>query len=99
MRGDPLNSGATGRIVTVFIVFALGVGVGDVGLASDHAPAAEPVEMESDVASDAKIRGVELGEYRIRAYYPVEAQKSTVRFVLYAAVASDNCAEVQRMGE
>jgi hypothetical protein len=51
------------------------------------------------VASNAKIRGIELGVYRIRAHYPVEAQKSVVRFVLHAAVATEHFAEAERIVE
>lgn len=36
--------------------------------------------------SDAESNGIKLGEFKIRTDYPVEAQKCTVRFVLYAAV-------------
>jgi hypothetical protein len=70
--------------------------------ASGHGSHAEPgpddAEVE-DVASDVKIRGVGLGEYRIRANYPVEAQKSTVTFALHAAVASERFSEAQRLIE
>jgi hypothetical protein len=95
--------------LTSVAYFALGVG-GTV-LASDHdsdhgsAPvdghgrATATVEFDSELLKDAKIRGLELGEYRIRAYYPVESQKSTVRFVLHAAVASERLAEAERMVE
>lgn len=37
-----------------------------------------------------------MGEYQIRSYYPVEAQKSTVHFVLYASVQNERFAAVQR---
>lgn len=47
--------------------------------------------------SGLKTRGIELGDFRIRAYYPVAAQKSTVRFVLYAAVDSDHYEEIQHL--
>ena len=33
-----------------------------------------------------KSNGVELGQFKIRSDYPAEAQKSTVRFILHAAV-------------
>jgi hypothetical protein len=35
---------------------------------------------------DVKSNGVELGQFKIRSDYPAEAQKSTVRFILHAAV-------------
>jgi hypothetical protein len=71
----------------------------DISFAGSHGPAQDAIELDIDLAVDAKIRGVELGEYRIRAYYPVDAQKSTVRFVLHAAVASERFVETQRMVE
>jgi hypothetical protein len=42
---------------------------------------------------------VELGEYRVRANYPVEAQKSTVKFVLFGVVPSEQFDEAQRLME
>jgi hypothetical protein len=47
--------------------------------------------------SGLKTRGIELGEYRVRTYYPVDAQKSTVQFALHVAVASEKYAEMQRI--
>lgn len=58
-----------------------------------HAAAAEE---EIDLSSEFKTLGVELGSYEIRAYYPVQAQKSTVRFTLHASVASEHYAETKR---
>jgi hypothetical protein len=49
--------------------------------------------------SGLKTRGIDLGEYRIRAYYPVDAQKSTVRFVLHVAVASEHYDRMQRLAD
>ncbi|MEX2307639.1 MAG: hypothetical protein WD738_08610 [Pirellulales bacterium] len=80
------------------IAVALVMAFDEVGFASNGAHA-ESAEAESDVASDAKVRGIDLGEFRIRSYYPVEAQKSTVRFVMYAGVASEHFAEAQGMVE
>jgi hypothetical protein len=83
--------------VSAVAFVASGIGFANVGIAGGHGHSAKAVEADSALASDAKIRGLELGEYRIRAYYPVEAQKSTVRFVLHAAVATENFAEAQRV--
>jgi hypothetical protein len=58
---------------------------------STESPAAEE--------SGSKIRGIEVGEFKIRTDYPVEAQKSTVRFTLFAAVQGEQFAEMQRMVE
>jgi hypothetical protein len=73
-------------------------------LASGHS---SPTEADSGAdphaaaaaAAGVKIRGVELGEYKIRANYPVEAQKSTVTFVLHATVASERYDEARRLVE
>jgi hypothetical protein len=47
--------------------------------------------------SGLKNRGIELGEYRVRTHYPVDAQKSTVQFALHVAVASEQYAEMQKL--
>lgn len=62
-----------------------------------HGEAAEDDDIE--IGAEFKTRGFELGEFRIRAYYPVEAQKSTVTFILFASVASDRYAEVKQLAE
>jgi hypothetical protein len=59
----------------------------------------EPAEADAAEPSSSGINGIELGEFTIRSDYPVEAQKSTVRFVLYAAVKSDRSAEMRRLVE
>lgn len=56
--------------------------------------AAEPALPE---AKPDEIRGVELGNFRIRSDYPAEAQKSTVRFRLYAAVRGDKLASMYHL--
>ena len=78
--------------------------------ASGHAPAeahggghgdghgaAEPAADVWDDSLGIKNRGVDLGEYHIRAYYPVQAQKSTVRFVLHAQVPAERYQEVSQV--
>jgi hypothetical protein len=50
-------------------------------------------------ASDSPIRGVSLGEFSIRAYYPIEAKRSTVTFTLYAIVPSENSADFRSLLE
>jgi hypothetical protein len=55
----------------------------------DNSHGETETEAESDDAAGAKTRGLELGEFRIRAYYPVQAQKSMVRFVLFATVSGE----------
>jgi hypothetical protein len=49
--------------------------------------------------SDVKSSGVKLGEFKIRSDYPAEAQKSTVRFVIYASVAADRLGQLKRLSE
>jgi hypothetical protein len=49
--------------------------------------------------SDVKSSGVKLGEFKIRSDYPAEAQKSTVRFVIYATVAADHLGQLKRLTE
>lgn len=44
-----------------------------------------------------EIRGVEIGDYRIRSDYPAEAQKCTVRFILYVSVRGDKLAKMDRL--
>lgn len=66
-------------------------------LAGGHGPVAAADEHEDVDYSDAKIRGINLGEFHIRAYYPIEAQKSSVRFVMYAAVASERFEETRAL--
>jgi hypothetical protein len=48
-------------------------------------------------ASDAESNGIKLGEFKVRTDYPVEAQKCTVRFVLYASVNKERLAELRRL--
>jgi hypothetical protein len=63
------------------------------GHSSGHgAPAEDPIDY-----GDLKCRGIGLGEFRIRAHYPVDAQKSTVQFKLHASVASEHFADIQHI--
>jgi hypothetical protein len=54
---------------------------------------------EAEAGSDANANGILLGEYRVRAEYPVEAQKITVRFVLYATAPAEHSAEMRELVE
>jgi hypothetical protein len=47
--------------------------------------------------TELEIHGIKLGEFKIRSDYPAEAQKSTVRFVLYAAVKEDRQTDMERV--
>ncbi len=81
------------------IVCLILLGLSGASFAKDHAnePAAAVASVKPEAGPDN--RGVELGQYRIRSYYPVDAQKSTVRFTLYATVKDDHLAELQRLVE
>jgi len=67
--------------------------------AGAHAEAEAEAEEEMDIPADVKTRGIDLGEFRIHSHYPVDAQKSTVRFVLYASVATERYAEMKGLVE
>ena len=85
-------------IIRRLIICTTALAVCGEAFASGHAK--EPaVESTVSVDPDAAIQGISLGEYRIRSYYPVDAQKSTVRFTLYASVKKENYAAVQRLVE
>src|SRR5215208_6963846 len=69
--------------------------------------AAEPAAAEADVVAESAaeapsgktIHGLSLGDYRIRSYYQVDAQKGTIRFSLFATVKDENFGEMQRLVE
>jgi hypothetical protein len=60
---------------------------------------AEHVAAPADADAGKAIHGITLGDYRIRSYYQVDAQKSTVRFTLYATVKDEHYADMQRLVE
>jgi hypothetical protein len=75
-------------------------------MASDHgsghgsghgaAPAhAEPQAVDPNTNS----RGIDLGKYLIRSHYPVQAQKSIVRFALFATTQEDRLADMRALAE
>jgi hypothetical protein len=68
------------------------------GASFANEPATAPAaESSAKAGSVAELHGVSLGKYRIRSYYPVDAQKSTVQFTLYAAVTDEHYAETQQL--
>ncbi len=85
-------------------VCAVGVVLGIVGVssASDHGghdahgSFAQQAVPESSAFEN---RGIELGEFRIRVYYPAEAQKSKVAFRLHAIVDKERFSESQELFE
>jgi hypothetical protein len=66
--------------------------------ASHEKPAGEYGPENSD-APRIGTNGVELGEFAVRSYYPVEAQKSTVHFVLVVSGKPEQRAELQEYVE
>ena len=64
--------------------------------ASSHGGDASNKAGEEEV-SRSEMCGIEMGEFSIRSDYPAEAQKSTIRFTLYAAVKSDRLASTNRI--
>ncbi len=71
-------------------------GANEHGGHDEHGSASKPIVPESSAFST---RGVELGEYRIRAYYAAEGQKSKVGFTLYAIVDKERFAESEEIFE
>lgn len=86
--------------IRAVIALAIAMASGGACLASGHGAASHD-EAEADVESDdaltAKTRGIEIGEFRIRAYYPVQAQKSMVRFVLFITVPGERYSDTRRL--
>ena len=69
---------------------------------SEHAADGNGGESEHGEAgrgsiSDAESNGIKLGEFKIRTDYPVEAQKCTVRFVLFASVDEKQRDEMRQL--
>lgn len=61
-------------------------------LGSNHGEgSAEPKAAVPEAKPD-EIRGVEIGDFRVRSDYPAEAQKSTVRFKLWVTIRGDKLA-------
>jgi hypothetical protein len=81
------------------VALAIGISGGDASWASDHgAASAHGHGGHSDGADSASTSAaVALGEYRIRSYYPVQAQKSIVRFMIYATAPPDRLADAQEL--
>ena len=73
--------------------------------AQGHAaePAAAEAKTQAESTAEAEsgkaIHGVSLGDYKIRSHYQVDAQKSIVRFSLYATVKDEHFGEVQGLVE
>jgi hypothetical protein len=70
-----------------------------VAAASHHEPAGNDPAEAAEEGSATESSGIKLGEFKVRTDYPVEAQKCTVRFVLYATVEGERSAELRRLVE
>ena len=77
------------------VVVALNVRTASAGHGHDAEPAA--AESDADAESGKAIHGVSLGDYRIRSHYQIDAQKSIVRFSLFATVKDQGFGEVKRL--
>ena len=103
MKSHSLLSAAV-KIAAVGVALAVRTASGAHGAAPD-AHAAEPAEHgeHAEASADAEagkaIHGISLGDFRIRSYYQVDAQKSTVRFTLYATVKDEHYADMQHLVE
>jgi hypothetical protein len=83
----------------VILIFVTILGLGSVSFARERAAEPAPAEAKATSKPSAEVHGISLGDFRIRSYYPVDAQKSTVRFTLYATVKDDQAAATQRLVE
>lgn len=80
----------------------LGLVSGLAELAGAHGAAAmDPAVIAAERAIGAESisgeRGIRLGEFRIKIYYPSEARKSAVAFICYATVRDENLAEFRKL--
>jgi hypothetical protein len=87
------------RWASLFSALVLALAWGTDTLASGHGAAADDSAhgAAGDEGSSPMSGGLDLGEYHIRSYYPVQAQKSILRFALYATVAPDRLAESRQL--
>lgn len=91
-----------GWVTASFAVATLGMGGGRPALASGGGGHGEPAPAAPQEVVDATksgSNGIDLGQFRIRAYYPAESQKSAVAFALYAKVEKDQLAELRHLLE
>ena len=56
-------------------------------------------ESTAETETEKAIHGISLGDYRIRSHYQVDAQKSIVRFSLFATVKDEHFSDVNRLVE
>lgn len=97
MHTSPLNARPSIRVLAFLL--AVLTSTGGMGSAPTRASSTESGSTASANDKDGKrdFRGVDLGKYQVRTYYPLEGQKSVVAFTLYATVTKDNAAEFERL--
>lgn len=100
MNAHSLLSAAV-KIVALGIALAVrsASGAHEAAADADAAEPAERAEASADAEAGKAIYGISLGDYRIRSYCQVAAQKSTVRFTLYATVKDEHYPGMQRLVE
>jgi hypothetical protein len=87
------------KLALPLYAFALVVALADSSFASGGGHGASPILMDRDIGppSESGVRGVKLGDFRIRIYYPAEARKSSVTFKAYGRVKEENLPEFREL--
>ncbi len=99
MRTDPNKNGWPLRVLVAATAVMLSGGVGGLPAYAAQTPAdSPPAPATADTDGEqAEFAGVDLGEYMVRTYYPIEAQKSVVSFQLHATVSAEDAAEFKHL--
>ena len=84
--------------VAVLVLWSEASGVAAHAAQTPPNPAPQPTTAD-DQADKPGFQGIELGDFLVRTYYPIEAQKSVVTFTLYATVKDEDAAEFERLLE
>jgi hypothetical protein len=87
------------RFAAIGVAAAIAFGAGHTYAGEREKGESKSTESEAGEAPEATGAGIKLGAFKIRSDYPAEAQKSTVRFVLYATVSGDHFADMERLAE
>jgi hypothetical protein len=91
----------TSFTVAVFVALVVGrasvAGHGHTEEKPAHGEAESGDHGEGEQEPAVKGSGIELGQFSVRSDYPAEAQKSTVRFVIFAAVKAEKYDEMERL--
>jgi hypothetical protein len=99
MTGSVLRLRFLKWLPRIVVFGTVGAGTCDDCFASGHGSAAAELHGGHSGHSDpgSSSSAIDLGEYRIRSYYPVQAQKSIVRFVVYATAPPERLAEGKQL--